>query len=139
MLKLYGSGASRWVKPYWLLKEMEVPFEACTVTLSKGEHKQPKFLELNPFAKVPALEDGDKRLFESAAICSYLADKYQEKGLIPPVGSFERAQHEQWISFTISELEQPLWRIIKDRLFYPLSNRSPADFLLANEDFAWLL
>src|SRR6187200_1860500 len=41
----------------------------------KGEHKAPTFLTINPNGKVPALEDGEMRLWESAAIMAYLADK----------------------------------------------------------------
>jgi glutathione S-transferase len=135
MIKLHGSGVSRWVKPYWLLQELEVPFEPITVSIAKGETRTPEYLALNPFAKVPVLEDGELCLFESAAICTYLADKYSEKGLIPRVGTADRARHDQWMSFVISELEQPLWRIIKHSFLYPEDKRSPADVTLAREDF----
>jgi glutathione S-transferase len=43
------------------------------VDLKKGEHKQADFLGINPNGRVPALVDGDLRLWESAAICVYLA------------------------------------------------------------------
>jgi glutathione S-transferase len=49
--------------------------EFVRVDLTKGEHKAPAFLAINPNGKVPALEDGDVRLWESAAIMCYLADK----------------------------------------------------------------
>lgn len=34
--------------------------------------------QVNPFGKVPALEDDDLKLFESGALLTYLADKYGE-------------------------------------------------------------
>lgn len=49
--------------------------EFVRVDLTKGEHKAPAFLAINPNGKVPALEDGDVRLWESAAIMCYLADQ----------------------------------------------------------------
>jgi len=101
----------------------------------KGENRSPEFLAINPFGKLPALVDDTFTLVESAAICMYLADKYPEKGLAPAVGTQDRALHDQWVSFAISELEQPLWRITRHRYAYPEAKRSPADMELAREDF----
>src|SRR5262245_6206158 len=114
MITLYGSGVSRWVRPYWLLQELDVPFEPKLVSVRKGEHRSPEFLAVNPFGKLPALVDGDLTLIESAAICTYLGDKYAEKALIPKTGTRARALHDQWVSFAITELEQPLWRIARN-------------------------
>ena len=44
------------------------------VDLSKGAHKQPDFLAVNPNGKAPALQDGDNHIWESNAIMCYLAD-----------------------------------------------------------------
>jgi glutathione S-transferase len=33
-------------------------------------------LQVNPFGKVPAMQDGELCLFESGALLTYLADKY---------------------------------------------------------------
>lgn len=135
MITLYGNGASRWVRPYWTLQELGLPFEVKRVSVMKGENRSPEYLAVNPFGKLPALTDGDLTLFESAAICTYLADKHPEKGLIPAVGTRERALHDQWVSFAISELEQPLWRITRHSFAYPEAKRSPAEIALAREDF----
>jgi glutathione S-transferase len=47
--------------------------EFVRVDLAKGEHKAPAYLAINPNGKVPALTDGDTRLWESNAIMAYLA------------------------------------------------------------------
>jgi glutathione S-transferase len=49
--------------------------ERIVVDLSKGEQMQPDFLAINPNGKVPALQDGEVKVWESNAICIYLADK----------------------------------------------------------------
>ena len=41
-----------------------------------GDLKAPEFLALNPNGKVPTLEDGDFRLWESNAIMQYLASQH---------------------------------------------------------------
>jgi glutathione S-transferase len=138
MIKLYGGGPTRWVKPYWTLKELDVPFEQVKVSITKGETRTPEYKALHPFSKVPAMEDGDFKLFESTAICNYLADKHPDKGLIPKAGTRERAHYDQWMSFVLSELEQPLWRITRHTFGLPEPKRSAADITLAREDFAFL-
>jgi glutathione S-transferase len=135
MIKLYGSGQSRWVKPQWVLRELAIPFEPILVNLQQGEHRHPQHLARNPFGKTPVLEDGAFRLFESSAICSYLVDAHPNKGLAPTAGTRERAIVDQWISFAVTELEQPLWRIAKNRFVYPEASRLPADIALARDDF----
>jgi glutathione S-transferase len=138
MIKLYGSGPSRWVKPYWVLRELDVAFDPIIISIQKGEHRHPDHLERNPFGKVPVLEDGTFSLFESSAICSYLVDAHPDKRLAPPAGTRERASVDQWVSFAVTELEQPLWRIMKHRFFYPEAARIPADIALACDDFGRL-
>jgi glutathione S-transferase len=113
---------------------LEVDFEAATVNLLAGEHRQPAFLAINPAGKIPALVDGDLVLTESVAIAVYLADKYPDKKLIP-ADLEQRAQHNRWLLFTATELEQPLWRITRHTNLYPESKRLPGDVALAREEF----
>lgn len=54
-------------------KHLGIDAEYEHVDLAKGAHKQPDFLAKNPNGRVPVLVDGDLVLFESAAICAYLA------------------------------------------------------------------
>jgi len=37
----------------WTLQELGVDFEAVTVNLAAGEHRQPAFLKINPAGKIP--------------------------------------------------------------------------------------
>ena len=51
--------------------------------LPKGEHMTPQYGALNPNMRMPTLKDGDYVLWESNAICQYLASKKPESGLLP--------------------------------------------------------
>lgn len=106
-MKLYEFAPTRSIRVRWMLQELEVPFEAITVDMLRGEHRSPWFLAINPAGKLPALIDGDLVLTESMAIVPYLGEKYPGSGLIPTVLS-ERARFNSWIMFTATELEQPL-------------------------------
>jgi glutathione S-transferase len=57
--------------------------EHALVRLHKGEHRHPDYLAINPMGKVPALRDGDMILWESNAICQYLADRAGDTPFFP--------------------------------------------------------
>ena len=131
-MKLYEFAFTRSIRARWTLQELGVDFEAITVNLGAGEHRRPEFLAINPAGKLPALVDGDLVLTESAAIVVYLAEKYRKFLPTDPRG---RAEVNKWLLFTVTELEQPLWRIAKNRNLYPQAQRLAADIPLASQDF----
>jgi glutathione S-transferase len=133
-MKLYEFPPTRSIRPRWMLQELQVPFESVWVNLIKGEHRDREFLKLNPAGKVPVLVDGDLVLNESVAIVLYLAEKYPEKGFLP-TDAKGRAEVDRWLLFTVTELEQPLWRIAKHTSVLPEARRIPGDVVLAREDF----
>jgi len=95
MLKLYGGARSRASIVQWYLEELGVPYEFVLLDMQAGEHRQPEFLEITPIGKVPAIVDGNFKLWESGAILFYLAQKY---GTIPS-SLEEQAIINQWILF----------------------------------------
>ena len=74
ILKLYGGARSRAAIIQWYLEELEIPYEVVLLDMQAGEHLRPDFLKINPMGKVPAIVDGDFRLWESGAILLYLAE-----------------------------------------------------------------
>lgn len=100
MLKLYGGARSRASIVQWYLEELEVPYEFVLLDMQAGAHKQPEFLTINPMGKVPAIVDGDFKLWESGAILLYLAEEY---GKITP-SLEQRAEMSQWILFANATL-----------------------------------
>lgn len=46
-----------------------------------------------------------------------------------------RAQVNHWLLFTVTELEQPLWRIARHTALYPKDKRLPDEVTLARKDF----
>lgn len=133
-MKLYEFAPTRSIRARWALQELGVDFEAITVNLLLGEHTQPQFREINPAGKLPALVDGDFVLTESVAIVLYLAEKYPHKCLLP-TDLRQRAELNRWMLFTVTELEQPLWRIARHTTLYPETERLPADVTLARREF----
>ncbi|MEG4234985.1 glutathione S-transferase family protein [Microcoleus sp. Pol11C3] len=100
MLKLYGGARSRASIVKWYLEEIEVPYEFVMLDMQAGAHLQPEYLEINPIGKVPAIADGDFKLWESGAILLYLAQKY---GKMPDTLE-QQAQIVQWVMFANATL-----------------------------------
>lgn len=100
MLKLYGGARSRASIVGWYLEELGLPYDFVLLDMQAGEHRQPAFLSINPLGKVPAIVDGEFKLWESGAILLYLRDKYGQ----PTLSVEERAHLNQWIMFANATL-----------------------------------
>ncbi|MGD2132761.1 MAG: glutathione S-transferase family protein [Maricaulaceae bacterium] len=107
-ITLYEYPGSRSQRVRWMLDELGVEF---TSYAGREVFEMPAFHAASPHGRVPAVEIDGEPLIESAAICTYLADLYPEKGLIPATGTVERARHDQWVCFVLTELEAYLWII----------------------------
>ena len=115
-MKLYYMPTTRAVRPRWLLEEMGIEYELITVSMEMS--RQPEYRQLHPHGKVPILVDENVTIFESAAICAYLADKYLEKGFAPATNLPARAYYYQWLFYASLTLEAP----VEQYLFHVLPN-----------------
>ena len=111
MVQLYWSPRSRSFSGLWILEETGQPYERVLTDISTGAQKKPEYLTINPMGKVPALKDGDVSIAEAAAICAYVAERYPEARLAPPVGDPRRAKYLQWLFFGPSCIEPALIQI----------------------------
>ncbi len=111
MVQLYWSPRSRSFSGLWILEETGQPYERVLTDISTGAQKKPEYLAINPMGKVPALKDDDVSIAEAAAICAYVAERYPEARLAPPVGDPRRAKYLQWLFFGPSCIEPALIQI----------------------------
>lgn len=125
MITLYSFPQSRSLRAAWTLEELSLEYQCQHVALDKGEGQTAEHLARHPDGKVPVVEDGDVHLFESAPICRYLAETYGD-GTLLPSDPAARAQVDQWLSFIVTEIEQPLWNQAKHKFALPQDKRVPA-------------
>ena len=104
-MKLYFNPKSRAAIARWMLDECAVGYELVHIDLQKREHKSAEFLAINPAGKLPALVDGEARIFENSAIGIYLSEKFPEAGLAPPVGDPGRGRFLSLMVYATSQVE----------------------------------
>ncbi len=132
MLRLVGAAAFRSFRNLWMLEELGVAYEHVPATpLSPDARKH------NPFGKVPALHDPahDFTMYESAAINTYLGDKFSTAGdagdasrprLVPAAGTPARGRYEQTVFCIMTELDaQGLWIHRKHETFARVFGHCP--------------
>lgn len=78
------------------VKHYDLPVEVYHVNFRKGDTKTEEYFAINPMRKVPALVDGDLKLWESNAILTYLAAKFPETNALPE-GLEARADVDRWL------------------------------------------
>jgi glutathione S-transferase len=100
-LKVLGRKSSINVrKVLWTCAELDLHFEHV--------ESDKKLLAKNPNAMVPVIQDGDFVLWESNAICRYLAGAHPRSTLLP-TDPQARARVEQWMDWQATELNSA-WR-----------------------------
>jgi len=94
-LELHGHAIAPLVRLVALVcKEKEVPYKLVSVEVYKGEQKMPEYRAFQPFGQVPYLNDNGFVLYESRAICRYIAKKYASQGTQGLVPSASDAKAE---------------------------------------------
>ncbi|WP_370981126.1 glutathione S-transferase family protein [Agaribacterium sp. ZY112] len=86
------------------LSLLDLPYELVDLDLPNGEHKQASFLQINPFAQVPAIDDNGTLLTDSNAILVYLAKRYGGDQSWLPEGPVAAANVQRWLSVAAGEL-----------------------------------
>ena len=110
-MKLYWSPRTRSFSALWMMEETGQRYERVLTDIATGAQKKPEFLAINPMGKVPALQDGEATLAEQAAICAYVAERYPDANLAPPLGDARRAKYLYWLFFAPGCIEPAILQI----------------------------
>ncbi|EJF59318.1 thioredoxin-like protein [Dichomitus squalens LYAD-421 SS1] len=120
VLRLYGYAAITCTKTVrCVLEELNVPYELINVDLSKGEHKNQEYKAKQPFGQVPYIDDDGFVLYESRAICYYIARKFGGVGkLIPDPTDIQKiARFEQAASVEVTSFERGASGLVHETFF----------------------
>ena len=122
------------------------------VDLGQGEQKTPAYLAVNPFGRVPALEDDGLTIGESGAISRYLACKNGDCSMYPNDAK-KRAEIDQWMDVAAHHVRTNMAKVLFNKMFAPMfdlpvdeksmadgqealdANMPPIDAALSKTDF----
>lgn len=130
MLKFYYNAAPNPMKVALLLEELGLPYEPVPVDTRKGEQFDAEYLKVNPNGKVPAIADGEVRVFDSNAILLFLAER--ERRFLPlDFGSPARGTMLSWLMFIASGVGPFSGQSVHFRHFAP----EPKEYALNRYDY----
>jgi RNA polymerase-associated protein len=107
------------------LHEKGLAYERVTLDLARRDQKRPDFLKLNPYGKVPVIDDGGKVLFESCIINEYLDERYPAPPLMPK-DPYLRGCGRVIIDYGLNHLHEPYWALRNEIFFKKESERNAA-------------
>lgn len=81
--KAYSSWSLR---PWLLMRHAGIAFDEVRIALYQGDYWE-KLAQYSAAVKVPVLVDGDITVWDSLAICEYLAERHADRSLWPAVAA----------------------------------------------------
>ena len=103
-IKIWGRANSGNVKKVLIVaEELKLSYERIDAGLHFGVVDTPEYRKLNPNGRVPTIEDGDYVLWESHAICRYLAMQYGGEAIYPTEPK-ARAGVDRWLDWQLAHL-----------------------------------
>ena len=131
MYRILGFKTQNTMKTLYVLEELGVEYDFKYVDLYKGENRQESFLKIAPMGKVPALQHDDEGIFESGAICRYVANI--ENSELYPADKLQRAKVDQWMDFFSCHLGRQINIICFEKVIKKEANMGSANELACEE------
>ena len=117
-MKLYYFPSPNPQKVKFAMLEIGLECEMVPVDLSKREQRSPEYLAINPTGRVPALVDGDLKLWESHAIIAYIGDKTGKKW---PTTAAGRGDALRWLFYLSHHISPPATDLAFNRIAVKLA------------------
>ena len=124
MLKIYGLDFSPWVnRVRFTANYLGLEFDYINVDLMAGEGQSDDYKKIHPAGKVPAMDDNGFVLFESGAICRYLAG--QTNSSLYPADLNGKAIVDQWTDFSVTHIAFAMQKVLFNKVIYKFMDAEP--------------
>lgn len=112
-----------------LLEELDLKYQFKHVDLRKKEQKDEKFMQMQPFGKIPVVEYGDRVLFESRAIMRYIAKNNRDEEF----DLYGDVYTDIWMEAESQNFNPPASKIVSELVFKKWAGSKPDDDIVEKE------
>ena len=123
MLTLHFAPNSRAGRIVWLLEELELEYNINKMAFNPKDLKSDEHRARHPLGRVPVLDDGDVRIYESGAIVEYVIERHKNGGLKPEVSDPLYPEYLQWFHYCEGMVMPPVNTIVVQTLLLPPDRR----------------
>ncbi|MEE9423346.1 MAG: glutathione S-transferase family protein [Methylococcales bacterium] len=122
MLKIYGLDFSPWVnRVRFTANQIGLEYDYVKVDLMGGEGQSTEYIKVHPAGKVPAIDDDGFVLFESGAICRYLATKSTSP--LYPDDLKAKAIIDQWTDYSVTHIAMAMQKVLFNKVIYKFMDK----------------
>ena len=123
MLKVHFAPNSRAGRIIWLLEELKLPYEVNRMDFHPKDLKSDEHRSRHPLGRIPVLDDGDVRIYESGAIVEYVLERHKNGNLKPDVSSNNYPDYLQWFHYCEGMVMPPINTIVVQTILLPEDRR----------------
>jgi glutathione S-transferase len=137
-LTIYGTAASRAVRPLWVAEELRLVYANAPLHYLSGGTRTPEFLAINPNGHIPVVVDDGVVVWESMACALYLAARFRPDGVasLGATTSAEQADLLRWSFWAVTECEKDALVFLMHSALMPEERRKPTLALEAERRLA---
>ncbi len=123
-MKLYFAPNSRAVRIAWLLEELGLEYEVEKYSVGDRALRTPEYYKIHPMGRIPVLEDGETRIYESGAIIQYLLARHGNGKFAPVVDDPSFPEYLQWLHYAEGSIMGQVNILVVETILLPPEKRN---------------
>ncbi len=123
-MKLYFAPNSRAVRIAWLLEELGLEYDVEKYTVGDRALRTPEYYKIHPMGRIPVLEDGENRIYESGAIVQYLLARHGDGKFVPDVNDPSFPEYLQWLHYAEGSIMGQVNILVVETILLPPEKRN---------------
>ena len=123
-MKLYFAPNSRAVRIAWLLEELGLDYEVEKYSVGDRALRTPEYYKIHPMGRIPVLEDGETRIYESGAIVQYLLARHANGKFAPGVDDHSFPEYLQWLHYAEGSIMGQVNILVVETILLPPEKRN---------------
>ena len=123
-MKLYFAPNSRAVRIAWLLEELGLEYDIEKYSVGDRALRTPEYYKIHPMGRIPVLEDGETRIYESGAIVQYLLARHGNGKFVPSVDDSSFPEYLQWLHYAEGSIMGQVNILVVETILLPPEKRN---------------